>query len=116
MRKHLAALTVVVHSAVDGERTKPRIAADGVRILADLDDKLASRRNDKRPRIAPFLGTVLGTAQIARENRHQERRGLAGPGLRLAGDVLARERLLERERLNLSAILEPEISDTVHHL
>ena len=126
-RLDLVALAVVVHSAVDGEGPEPSVLADRVGVLADLYDELARRRDDERARSAALLCAVLGRAEIAREDRDEERGSLAGASLRLAGDVLPGERLLKRERLNLGAVLEAErlnlgavleteVGDAVHHL
>ena len=68
------------------------------------------------PPVAALFRAVLGRAEIAREDRDEERGSLAGASLRLAGDVLPGERLLKRERLNLGAVLEAEVCDAVHHL
>ena len=114
--EHLPALAVVVHSAVDGEGPEAGVLADRVGVLADLDDELAGRRDHEGARIAALLRAVLGAPEVAREDRDEERGGLAGSRLRLAGDVLACERLLEREGLDLGAVLEPEVGDAVHHL
>ena len=114
--EHLLALAVIVHSAIDGEGPEAGVLADRVGVLADLDDELAGRRDHEGARIAALLRAVLGAPEVAREDRDEERGGLAGSRLRLAGDVLACERLLERECLDLGAVLEPEVGDAVHHL
>ena len=115
-RLDLVALAVVVHSAVNRERPEPGVLADRVGVLADLYDELARRRDDESARSAALFRAVLGRAEIAREDRNEERGCLSGTSLRLAGDVLPGERLFKRERLNLGAVLETEVGDAVHHL
>ena len=115
-RLDLVALAVVVHSTVNRERPEPRVLADCVGVLADLYDELARRRDDERARSAALFRAVLWRAEVAREDRDEERGSLAGTCLRLAGDVLPGERLLKRKRLNLGAVLETEVCDAVHHL
>ena len=111
----LGLLALVVHAAVHRERTEIAVLADCVRILAYLDDQLARGGNDQRTRTPPLACARVGRSQIARENRDEERSCLAGPGLGLACDVLAVQRILERKRLDFGAILESEIGDSVHH-
>ena len=74
------------------------------RLVADLHDELARRRDDQRARPAGRLGARL--PEQAREDRDEEGGRLARAGLRLAGDVAAGER--EREGLLLDRRREDE--------
>ena len=82
----LLALAVHVHAAVHGEGAESAILADRVGVLADLYDELARRCDYERARSAALFRTVLGRAEIAREDRDEERGSLAGTGLRTSID------------------------------
>ncbi len=109
------ALAVVIHTAVYCEVPEPRILADCVGILANLDDEFAGGSDDERTGIAAGRRPLLWRTEVAREDCDEKRGRLAAAGLRLAGDVLALESLLKRKRLDLGAILKAEIGDAVHH-
>ena len=80
-------------------RRRPRASSSPVwppedlGVRRDLRHELARRRDDQRARRRAAGRRRL--LQEPREDRDEERRGLAGPGLRLARDVAAGER--ERE-------------------
>src|SRR5690606_4587625 len=88
----LLALLVVVDAAVDQRELQAEVGRELHRVLVDLDRQFAGRRQDQRARI---LGLALGqrrAGQQAVDHRDQERQGLAGAGLGLAGDVAALQR------------------------
>jgi hypothetical protein len=80
------------------------VAAQHLRVVVDLHRQLARGREDHaaartRPRRAAWRSRRL-------ERGDQECGGLAGAGLRLAGDVAARQRQRQRLRLDRRAGLE----------
>ena len=103
-RLDLLALEPIVHAAEDGEGGEARVAAEDLGVGPDLRHELARRRHDEGPRSPRLPGRRL--AEQPREDRDQKGGGLAGPGLRLAGQVLAGEG--ERKRLRLDGRREDE--------
>jgi hypothetical protein len=81
------ALLVVVDAAVDQGELQAEVAAELDRILVDLDRQFAGRGQDQRARILRLAVGQRGAGQQAVDDRDQERQGLAGTGLGLAGDV-----------------------------
>ncbi|MBV6415087.1 MAG: hypothetical protein OMOMHJEC_02930 [Xanthomonadales bacterium] len=96
----LRALLVVVDAAVDQAETQPGEAAELQRVLVDLDREFAGGREDHRTRVldAAFGHRLMG--QQALHQGHEEGGGLAGAGLRLAGDVAVLQRFGQGERLD----------------
>ena len=70
------------------------------RVGVDLHREFARRRDDDGARRVDRAVRRAGVRQQAIEQRDEERRGLAGAGLRLAGHVVAGERHRQRLRLN----------------
>ena len=93
------ALLGVVDAAVDGLQREPGEMAEAFRVVQDLHDQLARRRDDQGARP---LALRLATQQ-AGEHRDEERRGLAGSGLCLPGNVLAGQRQRQGLFLNRGA-------------
>ena len=113
----LAALTLMVHAAVNRQGANvAAVLAEGLGVLADLDDQLAGGCEDEGARAAGLEVALLGGAQVTREHGDQEGRRLAGAGLRLAGHVLAGEGELQRLRLDGRAVLEAQIRHRVENL
>src|SRR5690606_358371 len=77
-----------------------------------LHGELAGRRQHEYPRLAR-PGRWRGIREQALVGRDQERGGLPGPGLRLAGDVLVFQRERQRARLDRGAIFETGIADAL---
>ncbi len=97
------ALLVVVDAAVDQRRAQTGVAADVAEVLVDLDRQLARRREDHRARFAVL---ALGDGRARQQAVHhgdQEGAGLAGAGLRLAGDVASGQGDRQRQRLDRRA-------------
>ena len=94
------ALLVVVHAAVDQREAQPGLARDAARVLLDLDRELARGRQHDGARVAGLAVGARGIREQAVQDRDEERERLAGAGLRLAGDVLVRERHRQRHRLD----------------
>ena len=109
-------LLVVVHAAEDRQRVERAVAADFLRLLRDLHDQLARRREDQDARGAGASALGQGIAKHSREHADQERGGLAGAGLRAPGRVHALERLREDRRLDRRAVLEAEVGNRMHDL
>ena len=81
----------VVDAAIDHGDLEARVPAQHLGIVVDLHRELARRREDQRAdRVALRPGMAGRSAAL--EQRDQERRGLAGAGLRLACNILARQR------------------------
>src|SRR5690606_832560 len=81
------ALLVVVDAAVDQGELQAEVGSELHRVLVDLDRELAGRRQDQGARV---LRVALGQRRPREQpvhDRDQEGQGLAGTGLRLAGDV-----------------------------
>ena len=68
-------------------------------IVEDLHGELARRREDQRADARLCCARRRGILQQALEQRDQERGGLAGAGLCLACNILARERNRQSTRL-----------------
>ena len=96
----LAALLVVIDAAVDQGTFQFRIAADLTRILVDLYREFARRRDHDGTRVEAVVFRVCGAHQQVVVQRDEESRGLAGAGLRLAGDVFAFECQRQGHRLD----------------
>ncbi len=100
------ALLVVIDAAVDQRRGQAGVAADGLEILVDLDRKFPGRRDDD----GAWVGQLaLGDGRFGQEpveHGNQECGGLAGAGLRLAGDIAAGEGDRQRQRLDRGAASE----------
>ena len=87
----LPALLLVVGAAVDHGGLQPGVLAEDLGIVVDLDGQFARRGDDQgthRGRGAP-RGRRSRQQQVVQ--RDQERGGLAGAGLGLAGDIPTRE-------------------------
>ena len=69
-------------------------------VVEDLHGELARGRQDQRADAASRCGPARWIRQQALIQRHQERGGLAGAGLGLAGDILAREGNRQSHRLD----------------
>ena len=102
----LLALLVVIDAAVDQRRFQAGVAADVPEVLVDLDRQFARRRDDQRARIVRRALGQRRLRQQAIHHRDEERAGLAGAGLRLAGDVAALQRERQRQRLDRRAARE----------
>ena len=86
------ALLFVVDATIYDTDLEPGVLAQHFRVVEDLDRELARGRQDERAdarRAAPRRRRVGQQPLIQRD---EERGGLAGAGLRLPGDILARER------------------------
>jgi hypothetical protein len=79
-----AALRLVAHAAVDDSDAVARGARGGLRHLFDLQSELAGRGDDER-------GYAAAARLDALQHRQDERRGLAGAGLRATDDVAPRQ-------------------------
>src|SRR5690606_19554067 len=80
-------------------------------ILGDLHHEFARRRDDQRTRltnVALFLGRVF---QQVGDDGGQEGSGLAGAGLRLAGNVVSLQGDAQALGLDRRAVLEAEVVD-----
>ena len=86
------------HAANDAGDTDAHGAAIGAEAVGDLDGQFASRRHDKRTRMARLGGTTV--FEEALQNRQSESRRLAGAGLGDAKQILALQQ--ERDRLGLN--------------
>ena len=105
------ALLGVVDAAVHGVKREAGKLADALGILQDLHDQLARRRDDQCAR-AVF---AVGMLEQAGEQGDEKGRRLAGTGLRLAGDVLARQRDRQRLFLNRRTCGESDGIYAAHH-
>ena len=112
----LLLLLVEIHAAEDGHRVERAVATDGVRLLLDLHDQLARRREDQDAGTADPAARRRRMAQQAREQADQERGGLARAGLRAPGRVDPLKRLRENGRLDRRAVLKAEVGDRVQDL
>jgi len=89
------------------------MAANGAGVFFDLDGQLARRRQDQRARVfGPALGQRRARQQAV-EHRHQKRRGLAGTGLRLTGDIVSGQCHGQAQCLDRRAAGEAAISETL---
>ena len=103
--EHLA-LFVVAGAAVDQPELETGVPTEHLGVLVDLHRELARRRQHQHARTGRL---ALGRRRVFQqmvERREQERRGLAGAGLRLAGHVAARKG--NRQRLGLDRGAEIE--------
>jgi hypothetical protein len=99
----LFALLVVVDAAVDQRGFQAGVAAEAAEVLVDLDREFARGRDDQRARIVRGAFGERRTREQALHHRHQERAGLAGAGLRLAGDIAPGESQRQGQRLDRRA-------------
>ena len=107
----LAALLVVVDAAEREPEREPRVLPEDLGVVVDLHRELARRRDDQRARRVAAARRRHLAAQQRGVHRDQECGGLAGAGLRLAGDVHAGERPRQGLRLDRRAALESGVGD-----
>ena len=107
----LFALLVVVGSAIDHRHAQAGGAAKNQRVRVDLHGQLPGGGQDQGPGTG-LVAAVSGMFQQVIEHGEQKGSGLARPGLRLSGDVLAQEGYRERLRLDGRALLKPRSTDT----
>ena len=105
------ALLVVVHAAEREAEREPRVLAQDLGIAMDLDRELAGRREHQRPQRRARLVGRCRVAQQVREDRDQERGGLAGARLRLSRDIEPRERPGQCRGLDRRAAFETGVGD-----
>ena len=104
--RQLLALRFVAGTAVDHRDLEAGVARQFFGVLVNLHHQLASRRENQRSRRTRF---ALGSRfQQAVENRQQKGRGLAGAGLRLAGDIASGQRQGQAFGLDRSAAVEAQ--------
>ena len=107
----LLALLVVVDAAVDQRGLEAGVATDRLGVLVDLDGQLASRCDDQGARVRILAVGHGRRGEQAIHQRDQEGTGLAGTGLRLAGDVAAGQRrrqghFLDRRAAGEAAVVQ----------
>ena len=107
-------LAAVIDSAVDGQVSDSGMAAEQLRVGADLDDQLARRGNDERPWTAPRA--LAGAAHEPREDRNQESGGFSRSCLSLAGHVPPGQSDREGLGLNGGRMQESGVGDALPHL
>jgi hypothetical protein len=114
------ALLVVTGTAVGEHHAQPALTAEHHGIAVDLDRQLAGRREDQRTRLVGtrLVGMLVagGMAQQPGHGREQERGRLAGPGLRLASDVLAAQGRWQCQFLDRRAVGEVGLSQAAQQL
>ena len=103
----------VVHAAVDGDAAKAGVAAQLVGVLDDLDDELARGGEDERGGAGGLRRALRLALEHPVDDGDEERGGLAGAGLRLAGDVESLHRLHQGGGLDGGAVLEAGVVDGV---
>lgn len=113
-RLELPALLVVARAAVDQAELEAGVRAEHLGILVDLDRELARRREHDRARLRRHALGPRRHREQAIEQREQERRGLPGPRLRLAGDVLPGEREREGLCLDRGTVFKPCLTHALH--
>ena len=77
------------HAAIDGNAGQIRVIRESLNVVFNLHRELAGRRQDQHARIAALLGRRRPRPQQPVQDREQERRGLAGAGLRAADRIVA---------------------------
>ena len=105
------ALLLVVRAAEREADNETRVRAEYFRITGDLHRELAGRRQHERARLLLALSRWLGL-QKPFKGRDQECGRLAGPGLRLAGDIPLFKGDRQRTRLNWRTKFEARIADS----
>ena len=83
--------------------------------MVDLDGQFPGRceNHDARVLLAPALQRLRPEQEV--ESRDQKRRRLAGPRLRLSGNVLAGQRDRQRGRLDRGAVFESGLGNSRHN-
>ena len=107
----LAALLLVVDAAEHDRERQAGVPANDGGILVDLHREFAGRRDDQR---AHRGGRFAGCGRFVEQRliqRDQEGGGLAGAGLRLAGDVAPGER--DRQGLGLDRRAQGKSASTM---
>ena len=111
--EHRALLVVVRAAEREAERER-QVLAEHLRVGVDLHRELARRRDDQRARRRRAgLRRERRVVLEPMKQRDQERGGLAGSRLRLAGDVLAVERQRQRLALDRRAVNEAGFGDSL---
>ena len=85
-------LVVVDQAPRRADQREIAVPAEHFGVFVDLHRKLARRRDHQSARRCTAAPSRLRVAHEAVERRDQERRGLAGSGLRLSGDIAAGKR------------------------
>ena len=103
-----ALLLIHRHAAVDGDARDRGVVGEALHLVLDLHRQLARGRQHQRAR-AQRHGRRLG--EEALEDRHQERRRLAGAGFGAGDHVAAGQRQRDHAALHRARVGPPEVLD-----
>src|SRR5690606_1670459 len=111
----LALLLLVIGAAEREAELVRQVRAEQRCVAVNLHGELAGRSEDQRARPGLTVVERLVCEKVLIQSDQVGRR-LSGSGLRLAGDVAARERNRQRLALDRRAICEAGIRDAAEHL
>ena len=98
----------IAHAAVHRDARNRRVVRQPLHLIFDLDGQLARRRQHQR---AGRGRARRHRVEEALENRHEERRGLAGAGLGAGDDVAAGQRERNHAALDRPRLVPAEVAD-----
>ncbi len=109
-------LLVEVHAADEAHDVEPGVFGQVLRVLGNLHDEFAGRRNDQRAGLTHVAVTGWWCLQQLGDGRDEERCGLAGTGLRPADGVATLQGKAQYLRLDRRAVGKPQVMNGMHQL